>query len=119
MRSMDRLSPRAQSWPLSVSDDDGPILHLTINASVIQETGSTLGTVARNTPAPHDLVVTLVSSTPPEAPVPAIVTIPTGQSSASLTISGATDNLPDGVKHVTITASAAGCGSGAAGLDVT
>ncbi|MDB6030291.1 MAG: hypothetical protein JWM16_629, partial [Verrucomicrobiales bacterium] len=113
------IAAGAASASLTIADDDGPALSLAINASVIKETGVTSGTVTRNTPAINALVVNLASSNPGEATVPAAVTIPNGQSSVTFAINGVTDNTPDGVKRVTITANATGFSTGAAGLDVT
>jgi hypothetical protein len=75
--------------------------------------------VRRNTGTSGDLVVTLVSDDTTEATVPATVTIPDGQDSATFTVTGVLDGVNDGTRPVTILASAAGFNSGSAGLQVT
>ena len=53
-----------------------------------------------------DLVVSLTSSDTTEISVPATVTIPSGQTTASFTISAVLDGIADGVQDATVTASA-------------
>ena len=71
----------AVSAPLTILDNDGPTLRLTLAATTIAESGSTTATVTRNTPATNALLVNLASDNPGEATVPATVTIPPGPSS--------------------------------------
>ena len=104
---------------LIVTDDDGPTLSVRVAADVISETGSTTGTVTRNTVATSNLVVTLASSLTGEATVPPTVTIPIGSASANFPINGVSDAQPDGTKRVNITAAAAGFNSGSASLNVS
>ena len=59
------------------------------------------------------------SSDTTEATVPATVTIPANQASATFTVTAVDDTLLDGTQTVTITAAAAGYVSGSAAVDVT
>jgi Lectin C-type domain/Bacterial pre-peptidase C-terminal domain/CARDB len=104
---------------LTVTDDDGPSLTVRMNGDVIAETGSTTGTVTRNTSATSNLVINLASSLVTEAVVPPSVNIPTGQASATFTVSGVSDGVPDGTRRVTITAATMGFNPGAASVNVS
>ncbi len=104
---------------LTILDDDGPTLSLTLDRALLPEGSNTLATLTRNTPATNDLVVTLTSSDTTEATVPATLTIPTGTNSTMFTVSAVNDGTPDGTQPATLTASAAGFNSGAAELQVT
>jgi hypothetical protein len=91
--------------PAVFSENSGP------NASV--------GSVNVSSPAPTDLIVALASSNTNAASVPASLTIPAGQTSASFSISAVNNALSDGTKIVTITATATGYTNGAVQLTVT
>ncbi len=105
---------------LSVYDNDGPTLTLTLANEVVNENGSIQGTVSRNTGTTGNLVVSLASSDPGEArPTSATVTIPSGQTSATFTIQGVPDGVNDGIQPTLITASAAGFNSANARLNVS
>ncbi|MGN6386234.1 MAG: CARDB domain-containing protein, partial [Verrucomicrobiota bacterium] len=104
---------------LTVTDDDGPTLKLTVDSELISERSSTTGRVFRNTPTTNALVVTLTSQDTSEASVPANVTIPIGQASATFTISGVVDSLADGIQPANIVASAPGYTSGHAKVNVS
>ena len=105
---------------LDVTDNEVPTLTVSIDLAEIEENGgAATGTVTRNTPTIGDLVVTLISDDVTEASVPATVTIPTGQASATFPISGVDDPVVDGRQTVTITASAAGFLNGTDMIDVT
>ncbi len=101
---------------VSVTDDEpvGPALVVTIDRTgALEQTGANAatGTVTRyNFPLEQALVVTLTSSDTSEATVPATVTIPAGQVSATFAIATADDSFTDGAQAVTITASASGPG---------
>ncbi|WP_168219024.1 tandem-95 repeat protein [Limnoglobus roseus] len=99
---------------ISVTDDE-PALTVTIDrASVLEQAGANaaVGTVTRaNTPLDQALVVNLTSSDTTEATVPASVTIPAGQASATFPVSGVDDTITDGPQGVTITATATGPGA--------
>jgi hypothetical protein len=80
---------------IEVADDDGPSLRLNFSRTVISERGSGTATVTRNTPPDADLIVTLESSDPGEAIVPASVTIRAGQTTSDpFTIQGVMDGEP-------------------------
>ncbi len=70
--------------------------------------GNAQGTVSRNLGTTGDVVVNLTSSHPSIATVPATVTIPNGQASATFTITALDDSFFDGLKRVTINAAAVG-----------
>src|SRR5581483_11643710 len=109
----------AASASIKVTDDNGPALSLSLASSFIAENGSTTGTVTRNTLATNALLVSLASSLPHGASVPASVTIPLGQASKTFPVTGVNPGVPTGTRHADITASATGYGSGVAGLDVS
>jgi hypothetical protein len=100
---------------------DYETLAVTINpASISENGGSATGTVTRgNTDAGQALTVSLASSDTTEAAVPASVTIPANQASATFAIAAVDDALLDGTQTVTVTASATGYIIGDATLDVT
>jgi len=104
---------------MTILDDDGATLTMSLNTALIAEDGTATGTVTRNTPTTGDLVVSLVSSDPTEATLPATVTILAGQTSATFTVSGVNDGTTDGTRPVTLLAQATDFNSGAAGLSVT
>lgn len=108
--------------PLQVTDNDAAAsLTVTAAAASISElNGTMVGTVSRNTGnISQPLVVNLVSSDTTEATVPASVTIPANQVSATFTITAVDDLIIDGARAVTITASASGLSSGAVSFQVT
>ncbi|HEY9175972.1 MAG TPA: CARDB domain-containing protein, partial [Verrucomicrobiae bacterium] len=91
----------------------------TLARTLLPEGSNTFATVTRNTPTTNDLVVTLTSSDPTEAAVPASVTIPAGSNTATFTVAAVNDGTPDGTQPATLTASASGFNSGVAVLQVT
>ena len=103
----------AATATLTVSDNDpaNPAIEVTIDlASVLEQTGpaAATGTVTRYLfPMNLPLVVSLASSKFGEATVPATVTIPAGQASATFPIASVDDSVADGPQAVTISASAA------------
>lgn len=93
------------TWNFAV---ERPTLTLAIDRTTMSENGGVAtGTVTRNLSTANDLVVTLTSSDTSEATVPATVTIPAGQSSATFAITAVDDALADGTQNVTITVEAA------------
>jgi len=80
---------------------------------------ASVGSVNVSSPAPTDLVVALASSNTNAVTVPASVTIPAGQTSASFSISAVDNALSDGTKTVIITATATGYANGTVQLTVT
>ncbi len=79
---------------------------------------ASVGTVTRTGATTSALVVTLSSSDPTEATVPASVTIPIGSTSAAFDITAVNDSFPDGNKSAIITASATGATAGTTTLTV-
>jgi phosphodiesterase/alkaline phosphatase D-like protein/uncharacterized protein YjiK/2',3'-cyclic-nucleotide 2'-phosphodiesterase (5'-nucleotidase family) len=79
---------------------------------------ASVGTVTRTGATTSALVVTLSSSDPTEATVPASVTIPIGSASAPFDITAVNDNFPDGNKSAIINASATGATAGTTTLTV-
>lgn len=106
---------------ITVTDDDGPTLRLTIAADLVPEGRpvATTATVTRNTPTTDPLLVTLSSDKPTEASVPASVTIPAGTNSATFNIASGLDGVTDGNQTVTITAASAGFTTGSDTLVVS
>ncbi|NUQ61376.1 MAG: S8 family serine peptidase [Pirellulales bacterium] len=95
-----------------------PALTLHASASAFVEGADASVTVTRNTPTGSDLEVTFSSSNTSALPVPPIITIPAGQSSISFTIATADNDLVDGSRTATITASAVGFLPGTAEMSV-
>jgi len=95
---------------LTVLDDDGPALKLSVAQSPVGEGRSpaTSATVTRNTPATNALLVALLSSHTNEAIVPASVTMPMGAVSVSFPVATVADGTNDGNQTVTLTATADG-----------
>ncbi len=106
---------------VTVTDNDGPTLNLTLNTAVVAEgvTSATTGTVRRNTTTAVPLVVTLLSSDPSEATVPATVEIPAGSATATFSVDSVADASTDGSQMLTITSMAPGFTEGSAVLTVT
>ncbi len=102
----------------TILDDDVAALTLSIDKATVTEGGTATGTVTRNTPSTSDLVVSLLSNDLTEATVPATVTIPAGQTSATFTITSLNDLQVDGSQNVMITAASAGLASATASLVV-
>ncbi len=95
---------------LTVTDDDGAALGLSISPKLVKEgvTKAATVTVTRNTPATNSLVVNLSSSDATEATVPTTVTIPSGQHSVTASLASVADGGTDGNQNVLITAAATG-----------
>ncbi|MEQ9407227.1 MAG: Calx-beta domain-containing protein [Fuerstiella sp.] len=113
----------ADAAVITVTDDDGPTLSLTIDtASVTEGAGATAatGTVSRNNLLlTSPLTVTLTSSNTGAATVPTTVVIPIGASSVSFDIAAIDDELVDGTQNATISATATGYASDSAAIAVT
>ena len=104
---------------MSVTDHE--TLTLSVAPTSISEFGGTAtGTVTRsNTDLGDDLTVTLTSSDTTEARVPATVTIPANQASATFPITAVDDTLLDGTRSVTIGVSSTGYVAASSTLSVT
>lgn len=98
-------------------------LHVAVPVGVMSENqgpGALTGTVSRSGgDLSIPLVVSLFSSNTAEATVAANITIPAGQTSANFLIHAVDDNLLDGAKQVTISATAAPYGSDSDKIQVT
>ncbi|MCY2977564.1 MAG: FG-GAP-like repeat-containing protein, partial [Planctomycetota bacterium] len=98
---------------VTVTDDDGAILMVSLTSGTIPENGgTTIGTITRSTQSSSALIVNLSSSDPTAATVPATVTIPVGSTSATFTVTAVNDVIADGNQSSIITASASGFVSG-------
>jgi Ca2+-binding RTX toxin-like protein len=104
---------------LNVTDNESPSLTLAIDKNIMSEKGTATATINRNTPTTEALTVTLTSSYTTEATVPATVTIPVGQSSASFIVTGVNDGVSDGIQTVNLTASLIGFNSGVKTIEVS
>lgn len=97
-----------------------PSLNVSLNPSSIEEGESAIATVTRSN---SDVVVdvSLGSNDLTQASVnaPATVTLAVGDTTATFTVLGLDDGIPDGDQTVAITASAEGYQSGSANLTVT
>lgn len=106
---------------LTITDDDGPALTLVLATEVVPEgrNPATTARLSRNTGTNGALVVTLESSHPEEAVVPASVVIPDGASQVTFAVQTLDDGETDGNKSVQITATSAGFSSATRTLLVT
>lgn len=95
---------------LTVTDDDGPTLKLALASALVAEglNPATTGTLSRNAGTNNALLVTLESSAPKKATVPASVTFPAGATAVSFAVTSLADGVIDGNVPVTITARAPG-----------
>ena len=104
---------------VDVTDDDVAALTVAIvDASISENGGSTTATISRNTDTTSALTVTLASSDTGEVTVPAAVTIPANQASATFSIDAVDDTIVDGTQTVAIDATATGYVGGSDTLEV-
>ena len=89
-----------------------PSLAVSVPANATEGDGTATGTLTIPSPIGSDLVVSLTSSDPARISVPATVTIPAGQVSATLPLTIFDDALLNGPEAVSITASLAGYNNG-------
>lgn len=94
--------------PVSVQDDESPVLLLTGPGTLREGDAPASYTVMVNTVQAVDRVLNLASDDTSELGVPATVTVPAGTFSASFEAVIQDDAETDGVRPVTITATAAG-----------
>lgn len=106
---------------LSVTDDDGPALRLTLARELVGEglIPATTGTVSRNNGTSGSLTIALASSDTTEATVPASVVIPEGANAISFPITSLGDGTNDGNQSVSFNVSAAGFAPASATLVVS
>lgn len=83
-------------------------LSLSLPAEVTEGDGTATGTISTSQAPAADLVVALISSNPSELVVPASVTIPAGQASATFPVTILDDGKLDGTQTVMVGASVAG-----------
>ncbi len=104
----------------SVRVNDYEVIQVAISPDQMSENSGTLiGSVTRsNSDVNQALVVMLTSNDTSEEGVPASITIPAGQFSASFSINAVDDSLLDGKQTVSITATAVGYISTSASIDV-
>ncbi|MCP5546575.1 MAG: proprotein convertase P-domain-containing protein [Akkermansiaceae bacterium] len=103
-------------------DSGSPYFTVSVTPNTFPENAgaaAATGTVTVSEAPESDLTVTLVSSNPGEAAVPASVVIPGGQTSASFAVDAVDDSDTDGSQAVTITASAPDFTDGGADITVT
>lgn len=104
---------------LTVVDDESPYLALTSRSASIAEGGSVTVTVTRYVAsASGDLVVNL-SSAASDVTVPASVTIPSGRTYTTFTVSAAKNTTEGDERYVTITANGTNIAQGQITLRVT
>ncbi len=105
----------------TINVTDVELITLILDKSRISERGGTaIGTVTRsNSDIGLPITVGLFNSDPTEASMPASVTIPANETSATFTITGLIDNLLDGTNTVGIVAGATGYFSDLEYFDVT
>ena len=97
-----------------------PALTVSVATTVVENaTAAVTGTVTRPTGSVGALLVTLASSDTSEVTVPASVTIPAGQASATFNITAVNDAIADGTQTATITATSLGFTNGTDTIDVT
>ena len=106
----------ADSW--SFTTGPAPTLSVSFDAATIAETGSATGTVTRTVDLASELVVFLASSDPTAATVPATVTIPAGEASATFAITAFDDFVTDGNQETEISVTADGFFAGSATMTV-
>lgn len=105
------LTASSSGWPshtaaLTVHDNESGSLVLTLPAQLTEGQGTVTGqaTVALSAPAAANITISLASSDTSELIVPASVTIPAGQTSASITLTVPDDLLIDGAQQASVTA---------------
>ena len=109
-------------WPgtnsLTVNDNETATLTVTSASSVSAAAGSFLGTVTLSAVPAIAITVPLTSSDTTTLQVPATVTIPAGQTTASFTITVINDGLIHGTRSVTLTAHEANWTDGVKSISV-
>jgi hypothetical protein len=96
---------------LTVTDSNVPTLNVALNSHSLNESDpnpATSGTVTRNTSTSGQLVVSLLSNATNKITVPATVTIPAGQASATFPVTVVNDHQVDGNATAKVMASATG-----------
>lgn len=105
--------------PLTIYDNDGPVLSLHAASTVIAEGGETQIEVRRNADFDTPLTIVFSSDNAGKIDVPANVVIPAGESRANFTVTAKKNtDIGDGLT-VTITASADGFSSANTSISIT
>lgn len=114
------LGPTAET-SLTVEDDDSPLLGLEVSRRLMGEglSPAATGRVSRNGLLTDPLAVSLSTSDPGEATVPATVLIPADAEAVEFAIDTPSDGVTDGSQTVELTASAPGYGAGSLSFVVT
>jgi hypothetical protein len=101
------------------STADAATLSITLPAAIGENAGTATGTVSRNLGTTGDVVVTLASSNTGYATVPATVTIPNGQASASFVITVLDNTVFNSTRPLRITGTATGFVGGEGSTTIT
>jgi|GEM_PF-911762 len=106
---------------LTVADNDGASLSLSVNPFSLAEGVANAGTltIERNTATDNALTVTLSSSDVSELVLPATVTIPAGASTVNVAMATQDDGIVDGNQNVSIQANATDFSPGIISVIVT
>ena len=108
------------SAQIKVLDNDGPSLSVSAAAATVKEGASTTLTVSRNTTnTAGALTVSLKASDDTDISYPKTVTIPSGQQSATVTVSTTKNSISDDSRTVIFTVSSNGYASGTCFLLIT
>ena len=109
------------SKTLTILDNDGPTLKLSISPASLKEGLDDAGTltVYRNTATTNDLQVNLSTNDTSEVELPATVTIPAGESTLQVPVKTKDDGMEDGNQMVGITGESNGFNSGIVWVYVT
>ncbi len=104
----------------TVTDNERPTLVLSLaSGSILENGGSTSGTLTRNTPTTSALTVNLSGNDNGSIRFPAFVTFLAGASTASFTIESIDDSIADGNQVINLVADTNGFVAGSAVLTVT
>ncbi|MCY2977565.1 MAG: dockerin type I domain-containing protein, partial [Planctomycetota bacterium] len=104
---------------VTVVDDETATLVLAMTtSSILENGGTTTGTITRNTPSSSALIVNLSSSDPTAATVPATVTIPVGLESVGFEIRVIDNTGYQGNQIIEFVASTLGFARSAANLEI-
>jgi len=118
IKNVDEFDPDISNNSNTTGISVGAELSVTVPINATEGDGTVQGTVSIPGTLGNDFVVLLSSSDTTEATVPATLTIPAGQTSATFDVTIMDDSAVDGNQAVTITASAGGWTSGSDEIDV-
>ena len=108
----------AQNDTMIVTDDESAILNVSLPASIKEGASAASGTVTMSASAGADVVISLATSDPTRATVPATVTMPSGQTAVTFYLSAMDDNKINGNETVTVTAHVDNWTDGSTPIDV-